>query len=166
MSVRYQFDRGYGPISAAISMFGGGTLTLGFSHVDIVLPDGRLLGARSDWIKPLDGSAPIPPGVRVRPANYEKWKRRVVFELAATKKQEASFYKFLNAQVGKPYDKLAIWAFVANRNWRDDEAWFCDELAAAATEQAGLCEQLYLPANKLTPTSWAVVVSAIGGVAQ
>jgi hypothetical protein len=161
MSIKFQFVLGAGFSSSVIAWFGGGdNSALGFSHVDCMLPDGRLLGARSDWV----GGAP--PGVRIRPSGYEAWKRRVVFELASTPAQEKLFYDFLMAQVGKPYDKLAIFSFIADRDWRDDSAWFCSELAAAASEHAGACDALYLPANKLSPTAWAVVVSALGGIAQ
>lgn len=140
---------------------------MGFSHVDIVLPlgnrwgvpAGSLLGARSDAV---GGKL---AGVQIRPAGYaEPWVRRHVFELKSTLKQEVLFYDFLELQLNKPYDSLAIVAFLTQRDWRDDSAWFCDELAARATERAGLCGVLYLPANKLTPTGWAVVVTALGGV--
>lgn len=167
MSLRYQFVKARGPASSIISLFGGGTETLGYSHVDILDRDQHsLIGARSDWIKTDQGW--IPPGVQRRPLGYAEktWVRRDVYELYASPAQEEIFYDYLYKQINKPYDQLAILAFLAGRNWRDDSAWFCDELAAAVTEKSGRCDELYLPANKLSPTTWAVVVSAIGGVRQ
>ncbi len=86
--------------------------------------------------------------------------------LDATKKQERDFYAYLNAQIGKPYDKTAITAFVFNRDWREEDAWYCSELQAAALEDAGLSHPLYLPASKVTPVSLALVMSALGAKAK
>jgi uncharacterized protein YycO len=132
-------------------MFGAGH----FSHCDIVLPDGTLLGARSDTI------GGKPPGVQIRPDDYEVWSFRVRFTTVCTDKQAADFYDFASAQVGKPYDKLAIFAFVINRNWRDEDAWFCDELDIRCYEVSGLLPIVYTPANKITPVSAATLVSAV-----
>jgi uncharacterized protein YycO len=160
MSVKFRFVRGTNLVSDIIALAGAEAETMGFSHVDIVLPSGELLGARSDEV------GGKPPGVQVRPAGYTGTERFEVFELPATPTQESAFYAYALEQVGKPYDKLAILAFVLGRNWRDEGHWFCSELGAAATEKAGLCDELYLPANKIMPTTWAVVLSALGGVRQ
>jgi hypothetical protein len=156
--MKAQFVLAKGISSTIIEIAGGGTNTLGFSHVDIVLSSGELFGARTDY--PVSGKT----GVQRRPKDYAKatWIRQVVFDLPATPAQEAAFYSFLFAQEGKPYDKLAIVAFFTARNWRDDSAWFCDELLLAATEAAGLCPPLYLPNNKFTPTGAACIWSALG----
>ena len=121
-----------------------------------MLEDGRLLGSRDDVI----GGQPA--GVYIRPANYEKFTRRVVMELSSTREEQLSFYGFLHSQIGKPYDKTAIWAFMVNRDWRDKDSWFCSELQTAALEHAGLVRRLYLVANKVTPVACALVMSAIG----
>ena len=122
--IRLQFVLGRGICSAAIAWFSAGT----FSHVDAVLPDGYLLGARSDRI---GGKA---PGVQIRPPGYEKWKSRVVMTLAVDRDTEAAFLRFLNAQIDKPYDSTAIWGFATGRDWRNPDEWFCSELQTAALE--------------------------------
>jgi hypothetical protein len=63
--------------------------------------------------------------------NYEKFSRveRVVISVPYYKKR--AYWDFLKAQIGKPYDKLAIVAFAVNRGWREIDAWFCDELVTA-----------------------------------
>lgn len=38
-------------------------------------------------------------------------------------------------QIGKSYDFSAIFGIALNRNWRDQNKWFCSELIAAAFEQ-------------------------------
>lgn len=172
MSLKAQFVLAGGISSTLIEIGGGGTNTLGFSHCDIVLP-GKiangyneefdpdreyLLGSRTDF--PIDGQT----GVQIRDWDYGKatWIRQEVFELSATPEQEIAFYDYAFAQVGKPYDKLAIIAFFIARDWRDEGAWFCDEYLLACTEQAKLCPSLYLPTNKFTPTGAACIWSALG----
>ncbi len=150
--IRLQFVCGGSLSSQAIAWFSQGHL----SHVDAILPDGTLLGARSDRIRGIE------PGVRIRPGAYERWSSRVVFTLPSTVEQEAAFHGYLRRQIGKPYDHTAIWGFVLNRNWRESDSWICSELQAAALEHAGLVPNLYLSANKMTPVAVALVTSAIG----
>jgi hypothetical protein len=153
MSIKLRFVRGRDFPSEVISWFSAGHL----SHVDAVLPNGDLLGARSDIIKG------IPTGVQVRPPGYEQVALAVVMEIPSTALQEVAFYRFLRSQIGKPYDRTAIWAFAFNRDWREEDAWFCSELVARALEMAGVLRPLYLTANKITPVMLAVVVSEAGG---
>jgi uncharacterized protein YycO len=141
--------------SRAIAWFSAGH----FSHVDAVLPDGRLLGARDDHV------GGQPPGVRIRPPNYVKWSRRVVMKVPASAEQTYKFYAFLRDQLGKPYDSEAIWAFAFNRDWRAPDSWICSELQSAAGEYSGLMPRLYLAANKITPVACALAFSAVGGTA-
>lgn len=146
----FQCVKGRGFSSGEIAWFGGGI----FSHVDCVLPDGRLLGARSDKIAG-------PAGVQIRPAGYEDWKTRVQFSIQTNAHQEKRFYDFLNLQVGKPYDPLAIWGFVFGRAWRDTDAWICSELQCAALEEAKIVKPLYLASNRITPNAFALLLSAL-----
>lgn len=158
MSLNAQFVLARGLASSVILLAGGGTQSLGFSHVDIILPDGTLFGARTDY--PINGKT----GVQRRPPGYgaKDWIRRVVFSLPATPDQERKGYEFLLAQEGKPYDKLAILAFFTNRDWRSENSWFCDELYLRFLEMAGVSPALYLPANRVNPTGAANIASALG----
>lgn len=149
--VQLQFVGAKGLSSDLIKMFGHG---LHVSHVDAVMPDQWLLGARYDNI----GGG---KGVRIRPPGYEQWEyiKRVSFP--CTQEQEVLFYDFLKAQVGKPYDWSAIVAFAVNRDWRNPDAWFCSELQGAALETARLMKRLVLPTNKLDPGSLLLASSAL-----
>jgi uncharacterized protein YycO len=141
--------------SQAIAWFSAGH----FSHVDAVWGNGAdLLGARSD------NPGGYGKGVRARRANYLTFSRRVLFAIPATQEQDLKWQQFLNNQQGKPYDSEAIWAFLFNRNWREQDSWICSELQAAALEHAGIIPPLYLAANKITPVSLALAVSALVGV--
>ena len=149
--ITLQFVRGAEFSSKVIAWFGGGI----YSHVDAVLADGSLLGARDDSV------GGQPSGVWVRPANYEKWEVQDVYHLESTAVQELVFYEYIKGQVGKPYDSRAIWGFALGTYWRDPDAWFCAELHAAAIEWA-LKLHLVLANSKITPSDLALVVSALG----
>lgn len=154
--IRLQFVQGPDISSRAIAWFSAGH----FSHVDAVI-EGQLLGARSDEVWGHDSW--IGPGVRLRPPDYAAWPKRVVMEIKTTPFQEMAYRRFLFKQIGKPYDKTAILAFVLNRNWRESDAWFCSELQAAALEAAGVFPKLYVDANKITPVALSLAFSAAGG---
>lgn len=130
-----------------------------FSHVDSVLEDGRLLGARADAVGGAD------PGVQIRKPDYTKFSRVTQVELVASPAQEAAFEAFQRAQLDKPYDDTAIWGFAADRNWREDDSWFCSELILAALEFSGWCPKLDIPTNKVPPVALYLIVTARGGIA-
>lgn len=140
--------------SQLIAAFSAGHL----SHVDCLLPSGLLLGARSDRV------GGVPAGVRIRPQSYANFTRVEVMDVPSTAQQTRAFHRFLIKQIGKPYDHQAIFAFALNRDWREDDAWICSELQAAALEHAGVFRSpLYLAANKITPVALAFAASVIGG---
>ena len=90
-----------------------------FAHVDIVLPDGRLLGADSDG-----GVAIRDPEQFYKVARFQVDAPELVLDLAAE-------------QLGKPYDWGAIAGIVTRRDWQQPDRWFCSELIAWAFESAG-----------------------------
>lgn len=148
-----QYVLGKDIASKAIGWFSSGY----FSHVDCVLPDRRLLGARSDHV----GGAGS--GVYIRTANYEPWVRRVMMVLPCSITQRGQYHRFLLDQLGKPYDMQAIAAFLFNRDWREPDSWICSELQCAAGEAAGVLPKLYMRASKITPVACALAYSAAGG---
>ncbi len=100
-----------------------------FSHVDLVLPDGSLLGASDQGpLSPcLAGS---PEGVAIRPANYQEFyiRRNAIIETSLAER----IYELATSQLGKPFDSGAMKAFFSseNRDWIEDSHWFCSELIA------------------------------------
>jgi len=89
------------------------------SHVDLVLPDGSLLGA-------------IPGGVQIHrleePARVER------FRVAA---DEGAVVAAMQSQLGRPYDWDGILGWTFRRDWQEEDSWFCSELVAWAFQQAG-----------------------------
>lgn len=146
-----QFSLGQGVGSAVIRWFGHDG---SWSHVDLVLPDGRLLGARAD------NPGGYGRGVQIRPANYQSFARRLV--VAVPTQTAAAVYGYARAQIGKAYDHTAIVAFFVERNWRDPDAWFCSELAAAALIEGGFWPRpwaLPCPVNKIDPDDLLLLIS-------
>lgn len=124
------------------------------SHVDVVLPDGTLLGARSDTV----GGAP--PGVQIRHPDYEAWAATQTVHLLAPAVMEDKFLDWLHDQIGKPYDKAAIVAFAVGRDWREPDSWFCSELVAAALEASGwFPHPLSDVSSHITPRDMLLLVS-------
>lgn len=147
-----QFVRGKDFGADAIAWFSHGA---NFSHVDTVLPDGGLLGARSDVVDD------VRPGVRVRNPSYVGDCRTLRVELPCAPAIERAYLEFLHAQIGKPYDVEGIMDFIGGRDWHEPDAWFCSELAAAGLEHAGYFEYpLTTPTNKITPSDLLLALSA------
>ena len=154
MAIKLQFVCEAAITSRMVAWFGAGQ----FSHVDAVLHNGFLIGARYDTC---GGQL---PGVRIRPPDYHKFARRTIMEVPATRGQTNAFYKFMLAQEGKPYDNEAIWGFITGRDWREDDSWICSEVVSAAGE-ASVLPRLFSPVWKITPGGCALAFSAVGGKA-
>lgn len=118
-----------------------------WSHVDAVLPDGTLLGAR------------IEGGVQIRQPGYAKFTDTML--VAIETPHAARIYDVLLTQVGKSYDWRAIAAFAfGNRDWRDDDSWFCSELQVWAVEQAGFFDRaLNIQTDRLSPRDQLLLFS-------
>jgi hypothetical protein len=130
-----------------------------WSHVDNVLPDGSLLGARDDTC------GGKPEGVQIRPDGYLPFTATKRVVLMCTTTQSDVWLSFIQAQIGKPYDETAIAGFVLNRDWRRDDSWFCSELACAALETSKIFPfPLAAQANKVTPDDLFLVASALVNV--
>jgi hypothetical protein len=132
--------------SAAIEWWGGGY----FSHVTTLLPNRReVIDSRSDHV------CGVPPGVEVRPLESLNGSDVVWRTLRASRVQACACYEMLFSQLHKPYDFAGIFGFASDslidRNWRDERAWFCDELAVWSWEKVGIIPILTLPAYRITP---------------
>lgn len=58
--------------------------------------------------------------------------------------------RFLEAQLGKPYDWTAIFGIMTRRDWQEDDSWFCSELVATAADAGGV-SLIHKPKNRVTP---------------
>ena len=72
-------------------------------------------------------------GVKIRPCSKDHYSK--VEQFTAPGMLEA--YAWANTQIGKPYDFSAIAGIALNRDWRNEDRFFCSELLALAFEKAG-----------------------------
>lgn len=94
-----------------------------YSHVDTVMPNGKLFGARSDGVKHRD---PYPVV------------RKIVLSVDVTNNQEELFYAHITSQEGKAFDFIGLVGIAFNRNWENTDKWFCSELVMWALKRAGV----------------------------
>ena len=156
-SVKVRVVRDNSLASDLIGYFGGGY----WAHMAIYVSPGYVIDARDDVVEG------VAPGVQKRPAAYlDAYPHWMDIEIPASQLEQAKCYALLEGQIGKPYDKLAIWNFftgtVYDRNWRDQSAWFCDELDLYALEGAGIIGQVG-PLWRSTPGTAAQILMASGG---
>jgi len=130
-----------------------------WSHVEALGPDGTF-------------GAMLKGGVRWRKlydASYRGALHVEVQEIACSAFAEAEFWQFLQEQNGKPYDWRAILSFgLGERDWREEDSWFCSELLCRALEVAGLLELPGdIPVSRITPRDlWILVAGLKHGVAS
>lgn len=111
-----------------------------FSHVDVVMPNGKLLGARAKG------------GVSELNSDYEpKAKVAYYFIHGLTLTQEGLVYQFLQSQLGKPYDYGAVAGWLLHRDWQSPIKWYCSELVAAAFLYAGVPLLNLEKVNRIVP---------------
>jgi uncharacterized protein YycO len=132
--IELRFVNGYGPISKFIEFWTWGD----WSHVDIKTSRGWL-GARASG------------GVQIRPWNYTTFASEESRYISLPEQQEQQIMNWYMAQIGKPYDFLAIAGMPLRRDWRSDKRWFCSELAIAGFEQAGISLLNVSHLNRVTP---------------
>lgn len=155
MNIRLQFVLGAGIASRLIAWYGQGYG--GWSHVDAILPDGSLLGARSDAV---GGQR---PGVRIRPQHYERWVRRTVVELPGTAGIVPSWVAWLKKQIGDPYDSRAILGFLLGRQSHTSGHWICSACQSSGLEVVGwLPQEGPVPPSQITPDALLMMCWARG----
>ena len=155
-TIGLQFVLGSGVSSRLIAWYGNGYG--GFSHVDGILSDGRLLGARSDSV----GGQPA--GVHIRPPGYETWLKRTQVTFDATDQEYSDWEASLRAKIGTPYDTATILGFVTGNPDHDDGHWICSALQINALQHIKRVPfPLPMPAHQITPNSLLLISAAIGG---
>ena len=134
-------------------------------HVDIVLPDGSLLGAQHE-----PGLGRRPSGVQVRPANYGDtcgMAGRVWVSLETTDECALSSMVWARAQIGAEYDTRAIEGIALDEDWSTPGKLICSGLAAGFLTQPSVPFIGYPLAKNwriITPEELLLICSAFGPV--
>ena len=120
-----------------------------YTHVDILLGDGNLLGSR------------FVGGVQVRHPGYKKFSKTEIVEFQVSDDQFKAFLNTAIGEIGKPYDWRAIASFFVNRVWIDEGSWFCSELVAWCLFHAGILKKLPVGVSKVSPEGLYLLVSQL-----
>jgi hypothetical protein len=160
MALEYQFSTSTAFASRIIRI-----LTCSqFSHVDLILPGEGLLGVSGS-----DKSIKDPGGVIIR--QFNAWPYLEPPKIARVQCSDDVARKtvdFVRAQIGRPFDKKALWAFLrdragapkTDRNWRDPSAWYCSEVQARGLEVGGLFPYpLIQPKNLISPNTLLIYLN-------
>jgi hypothetical protein len=125
-----------------------------FSHVDMVMPDGNLLGASDSPRAPVvSGNS---RGVAIRPPDYEAYGLRLRMVINTPKADLIRAVAL--TQLGKPFDNSALYGFLSDalpgaRPWGDPTSWFCSELIIWSFLKALYWNEIPLvwPQNRVSP---------------
>jgi hypothetical protein len=142
------------PTPAPLKGFGTASVKMEGEHIPYDPGELRLYGARSDRV------GGKPSGVWDRQP-YSKCPYKDL-SLEVTPIQYLDYWKFLWEQRGRPYDWRAILAFAIERNWQEEDSWYCAELKLAALLKAKIMPSLVVKPNKIFPTTLAVAWQALG----
>ena len=139
-----------------------------FSHVDIVLPEGLLGASGPDphsraLVKGM--IVPDPGGVQIRPNPpwaYLSPAKQVVIRTPHAER----VIELAKQQIGKPFDNGALYNFLSSdpgdRNWREQDKWFCSELVIWACEVAGVFPwSLAALKNRISPADSLLILNPL-----
>lgn len=145
--IQLKFSAGIGWVSEAIRWRTWGP----WSHVDICLDDGQLVGA-------LEGRGGV--------VLHDGTKAKRVMRVTVPVPEGGRGLNFAVGQVGKGYDYAAcIGGFMFRADWMDNhDKWFCSELAAATLIHSGLREPLVGSTNRISPSGLVQMLSWVPGI--
>jgi len=106
-----------------------------WSHVDLVMRDGSLIGA-----------LPFKGVVQRKHSEAQGTHKTLYVDVPVETAEKA--YQFARDQLGKKYDWTAVSAFGFRRDWQVEKKWFCSELVFCAIKKAGV--------NLLNEKRWRV----------
>lgn len=157
-SLRWHFVLGTDLSSKLIAWWG--QAYGGWSHVDAILRDGTLLGARSDSV------GGKPPGVQIRPVDYAKWTRRTIIELPCTPYEADTWEAFLRSQVGCGYDKADILGLILGKPLMTAGHWICSALQLDALEVIHRIPKIPLTPQQCPPNMLAAGLQFLGATTR
>ena len=136
-----------------VGIVGGG----GYSHIDVIGPDGWLRGSRGDRIGHKE------PGYCDRPPDYLDglWVRRDTFTLDVSPVQQKRYWDFSRSCLGDDYDARGFFGFSGSRQWRTAGAWYSSEQVATAWEYSDITPAFFETAHRVDVGDCAFVLCAL-----
>jgi len=158
-TVQLQFVLGRQLSSRLIAWWGQGYS--GWSHVDAVLPDGRLMGARSDRV----GGQPA--GFYPRPPWYEGregWLRVRRLALPVSANVEGVWVDSLMRKNGAAYDQTDILGLIIGRPLMEQGHWICSAAQLDTLREIGIARRTALTPQQCPPNMLSALFEEIGAV--
>lgn len=137
MTVRIRLARDASVISDIIRWYTWSA----WSHVDLVTPEGRMLGAR------------LRGGVQERPPDYGHFTHTLTLEAPNA---PDSIYTWAYKQIGKPYSKRTILGLALRQDFTDDGEFDCSEFAIMASIHGGFPFLRTTHGGRITPRDLAI----------
>jgi len=134
----------------------GGEMGFWASHVEALMADETLLGARAG-------------GIAAVPRDYDKgkWSKELYVDVPCSDEQAATFEAFLRSKVGLPYDLKAIGemaiGFLTGEapDWPNAPSFICSALQTAALLTAGIIKGAPATVRLATPRDVLVACAAL-----
>lgn len=145
----WQFVSGKGEISELIRWKTDSEI----SHVNVVTPEGNLLGALMEG------------GVEIRKPDYDKFTLQILVTLPVTDEQYEAFWQYAYSKVGTKYDKKAILGITFGDNRNDPNKVFCSEYQAAGIIAANIFRIAKDP-SKIDPEVLRLMIMTQPGVTE
>jgi hypothetical protein len=125
------------------------------SHVDLVMPDGTLLGAH------------MTNGIQRRPADYEKFGLRIRVTVPASDPQQAAFYGYALSMTGTPYDvETIVGIATGDARKHTPGKMICSEFAAyAVDDHSGIC-RVAKDKWQVSPEELRIALMALPGAVE
>lgn len=123
------------------------------SHVNVVTPEGKLLGALMNG------------GIQVREANYDHWTLQILVTIPVTDEQYDEFWKYALSQVGGKYDSKGIMGIALGNNMHDPKESFCSEYMTKCIN-AGKVFRIAKDPSKIDPETLRLLVTSRDGAAE
>lgn len=109
-----------------------------WSHVEIVLPNRMLIGANA------------PDGISINSIDHRLEKSSAAaYMTVECNADNAILWSY--SQLNKPYDWLGVIGLGINRDWQEDDAWFCSEFVGKALMVGGYSPYDGYVIRRLTP---------------
>jgi hypothetical protein len=151
-TITFQFVRGEEFVSHLIEWKGDSEV----SHVNVVTPDGKLLGSLMDG------------GVQARPADYAKFALQILVSIPVTDEQYDAFWKDAYSTVGEKYDKAGIIGIALGRNIHAQGQNFCSEWGTRRVNRDSPANVLWIAKDpsKIDPETLRLLLTAIPGATE
>lgn len=124
-------------------------------HVDVMAPEGTLIGAH------------IGGGIQERPNDYEKWGLRIRVTVPASDEQAAAFHAYVRSMIGTPYDvKDILGIALGDSRLHDAGRMICSGFASVAIDEKSHIVRVAKDHWQVSPEELRIALTAVPGAVE